>query len=99
MEFFFRQSQSRFRQYRRLGKVQMLLEMADAIVSRDSDFSGVRIFLSQNKFKEGGLAVAVSTDQTQAIAGIHLKSDVSEKLAREIRLRELVDLNHNGFFH
>ena len=33
--------------------------------------------------------------KTQTIAGIHLKSDVSEKLTGEIRLRKLVDLNHS----
>ena len=42
--------------------------------------------------------MAVSSDQTQAITGIHLKSDVCEKLTREIRLGKLVDLNHNDFF-
>jgi len=42
--------------------------------------------------------VAVSADQTQTITGIHLQSDVSEKLAREIRLGKLIDLNHDRLF-
>jgi hypothetical protein len=41
--------------------------------------------------------VAVSSNQTQAVPGIHLKSDVGEKLTRKIRLGKLVDLNHDGF--
>ena len=45
MGLFFRQSQRRFRQNRRLGKMQMLLEMADAIVSRDSDLLRSRVLL------------------------------------------------------
>ena len=42
--------------------------------------------------------MAVSSDQAQALAGIHLQSDFSEKLAREIRFGKLVDLNHDGLF-
>ena len=76
----------------------MLLEMADAIVSRDSDRSGVGLFFSQNEFKEGGFAVAVSSDQAQALTGIHLKSDVGEKLTGEIGFRKLVDFNHDVVF-
>src|SRR5205807_2259108 len=46
MRLFSRQSQRCFRQNRRLGKVQMLLEMADAIIARDRDLSGVGLFFS-----------------------------------------------------
>jgi hypothetical protein len=76
----------------------MLLEVADAIVSRDRYLSGVGIFLSQDEPKESCFAVAVAPDQAETLAGIHLQTDVREKLAREIRLGKLGDLNHDGFF-
>jgi hypothetical protein len=37
--------------------------------------------------------VAVAPDQTETLAGIHLQTDVREKLAREIGFGKLVDLN------
>src|SRR5215510_7901072 len=63
MRLFFRQSQNRFLQDRWPGEIQVLLEMADAIISRDHYLSGVGVLLSQNKSKESCFAVAVASDQ------------------------------------
>jgi hypothetical protein len=84
MGLFFRQSQSRFFQYRRPCEMQVLLEMADAIVSWDRYLSGVGLFLPQDESEKSCFAVAVASDQAQTFTGIHLKTDVREKLAREI---------------
>jgi hypothetical protein len=78
--------------------MQMLLEVADAIITRDRYLPGVGLFLSQDELKERRFTVTVSSDKTQPITGIHLKTDVSEKLTRKIRLGKLVDLNHDRFF-
>jgi hypothetical protein len=67
--------------------MQVLLEMADAIVARDRYISGVGLFLSQDESKKRRFAVTVAPDQAQTLAGVHLKTYVREKLAREIRLR------------
>ena len=64
--------------------MQVLLEMADAIVSRNRYLSGVGLFLPQDESKESCFAVAVASDQAQTFADIHLKTDVGEKLAGEI---------------
>ena len=40
--------------------------------------------------------MAIAPDETQMIAGIHLQSDVGEKLPVEIGLGKLVDLDHEG---
>jgi len=64
MRLFFRQSQNRFLQDRWPGEIQVLLEMADAIISRDHYLSGVRFLLSQNESKESCFAMAVASDQT-----------------------------------
>ena len=98
MGIFFRQTQGGFVEDRRLGKVQMLFEMADAIIARNNNLAGVGLFLAQDEFEERRFAVAVAPDQAQTVAGIHLESDVGEKLAGEIRLGKLVDLNHDGIF-
>src|SRR4026209_847836 len=98
MELFFRQAQGGFVQGRWLGKVQMLFEMADAIIPRDNDLAGVGLFLAQDEFEERRFAMAIVTDQAQTLAGVHLKSDVGEKLAGKIRLGKLVDLNHDENF-
>jgi hypothetical protein len=98
MGFFFGQAERRFLQDRRPGKVQVLLEMADTIVARDRDLSGVGLFLPKDESEESGFAVAVSSHQPETLAGVHLQVDVREQLASEIGLRKLVDLNHNGFF-
>jgi hypothetical protein len=71
--------------------------MADAIVSRDRYLAGIGLFSSEDKFEKSCLAVAVAPDQAETFAGIHLKTDVRKKLAPEIRLGKLVDLNHDGF--
>jgi hypothetical protein len=76
----------------------MLLEMTDAIVARDNDLAGVGFFLAQDEFKQRRLTVTVAANETQTIAAVHLKTDVSEKLARKIRLGKLVDLNHDEIF-
>jgi hypothetical protein len=78
--------------------MQVLLEVADAIVSRDRYLSGVGLFLPQDESKESRFAVTVAPDQAQTLAGVHLKTDVREKLAGEIRLGKLADLNHDDFF-
>jgi hypothetical protein len=70
--------------------------MADAVVSRDRYLAGVGLFLTQDEFKESCFPPAVSPDQAQTLAGIHLKADVREKLPGEIRLGKPVDLNHKG---
>src|SRR5215468_9059171 len=63
MRLFFPQSQNRFLQDRWSGEIQVLLEVADAIIARDHYLSGVRFLLSQNESKESCFAVAVAPDQ------------------------------------
>src|SRR5262249_29413521 len=96
MRLFFRQSQNRLLQDRWPGEIQVLLEMADAIISRDHYLYGVVVLLSQNKSKESCFAVAVVSDHAYTLRAVHLKTDVGEKLPRKIRLGKLVDLNHDG---
>src|SRR5262249_136882 len=63
MRLFFRQSQNGLLQDRCPGKIQVLLEMADAIISRDYYLSGVGFLMSQNESKESCFAVAVTSNQ------------------------------------
>jgi hypothetical protein len=79
VSFALRQAEAAFVKDCIAGEFEMLLEMADAVIGRHGDGTGVRLKLAEQYLEERGFPVAIPADQADLFALVDIEAQIVEK--------------------
>lgn len=92
--FIFLEDGTGFFVYSRARKLDVLLQIADAVIFGDVDVSAVDVFVFKDHLEQRGFATSVSADDADALTGSDQKTGIVKKFLGAERFADVLNLYH-----